>query len=53
MPSDGPTYTSFLEAKAEFLDKVRNAKATNGIIEDGHQMEDELVSNVLSIALSC
>jgi hypothetical protein len=52
MLSDAPTYAGFLEAKAEFLETARNAKATDGIIENGHEMEDQLVSNVLSISLT-
>jgi hypothetical protein len=44
MQSNVPTYGAFLEAKQEFLSNARNAKATNGIIDDGHKMEDELVS---------
>jgi hypothetical protein len=34
----------FLDAKAAFLDKARNATATDGIIDGGQAMEAELVS---------
>jgi len=48
MQSTLPNYNSFLEAKAEFMAKVRNAKATDGIIDNGHEMEDKLVSYVFN-----
>ena len=52
MPSGALTYNGWLEAKAEFLEKARNAKATDGIIDDGHEMEEELVSYVFSISMT-
>ena len=47
MSSNTNTYQTFLDAKAAFLADARNAKATDGIIDGGHEMEDRLVSTKL------
>ena len=44
MQSQPPTVTQFLDAKADILTIAREAKATDGIISNGHEMEAELVS---------
>jgi hypothetical protein len=44
MPSQPPTAAEFLDAKAEILQTAREATATDGIINNGHEMERELVS---------
>jgi F420-dependent methylenetetrahydromethanopterin dehydrogenase len=44
MPSQHPTAAEFLDAKAEILQTAREAKATDGIIANGHEMEGDLVS---------
>jgi hypothetical protein len=38
-----PSLTQFLDAKAEFLTKAREARAVDGVI-NGHELEEELVS---------
>ena len=38
--------SEFFKAKAAFLHKVRNATATNGIMDGLQEMEEELVSNL-------
>jgi len=44
MASQPSTVAQFLEAKAEILETAREAKATDGIISNGHAMDAELVS---------
>lgn len=44
MTSQSTTVAAFFEAKADFLNTAREAKATDGIINNGHEMETELVS---------
>jgi len=44
MPSQHSTVAQFLEAKAEILETAREAKATDGIISYGHELEAEVVS---------
>jgi hypothetical protein len=44
MASEASTLTQFLDAKAEILKTALEASATDGIINDGLEMEAELVS---------
>ena len=44
MSSQPLSENQFLDAKSEFLQRAMEAKATQGIIDNGHEMEDELVS---------
>jgi hypothetical protein len=45
MASQPPTVAEFLNKKAEILETAREAKATDGIINDGHEMEAKLVGH--------
>jgi len=40
------TFSKFIEAKTVFLKSAREAKATDGIIDNGQEMEDQLVSRL-------